>query len=117
MTELQKSNLMEKRAEIEYKNKIIRNQKAEHLKDHKNRLAHKIIASMRPRAGLRLKKLQTAHLKSGTIDKPDAIYDGIAMYQELMALRTASLSKLKRDEIKKALAEALDKGAGGCAPG
>ena len=62
MTELQKSNLMEKRAEIEYKNKIIRNQKIEHLKDHKNRLAHKIIASLRPRAGLRLRSLQTDHL-------------------------------------------------------
>ena len=105
MTDKEKANLAWKRSELEHDNERIRHQKSELIKDHKNRLAHKIIASLRPRAGLRLKKLQTAHLKSGTIDNPDAIYDGIAMYQELMALRSASLSKPKRDEIKKALAD------------
>ena len=105
MSDLQKSNLIEKRAEIEYKNKIIRNQRAEHLKDHKNRLAHKIIASLRPRAGLRLRSLQTDHLVEGAIDRPDATYDGIAMYKELMELRTQSLSKPQRDEIKQRLTD------------
>ena len=105
LTEVQKANLLEKRAEIDYKNKIIRNQKAEHLKDFKNRLAHKIIASMRPRAGLRLRNLQTDHLVEGSVDSPDATYDGVAMYKALTALRSQSLSKPQRDEIKRRLTE------------
>ena len=41
----------------------------------------------------------------GTVDRADATYDGIAMYKALMELRTKTLSKTQRDEIKQRLAE------------
>jgi hypothetical protein len=41
----------------------------------------------------------------GTVDCPDATYDGIAMYKALMELRTQTLSKTQRDEIKQRLTE------------
>ena len=105
MSEGQKTGLLEKRAEILYKNEIIRKQKAALLKDLTNRLAHKLIASLRPHAGLRLRQLQQDHIIDGTADQPDATYDGVAMYKTLVALRTAALSKVQRDEIKQRLKE------------
>ena len=41
----------------------------------------------------------------GTVDRADATYDGIAMYKALMELRTKTLSKTQRDEIKQRLTD------------
>ena len=89
-----------KRADVIHQNKVRRAQKAQVIADHKNRLALRLISALRPHAGLRLKKLQSDHIVSGTINCVDAIYDGIEMYKSLSALRTAALSKPKRDKVK-----------------
>lgn len=72
-------------------------------REHQHRLALDLIASMRPHAGLRLKRLLGTHLVSGTIDKIDAVYDGVAMYKSLRSLLDETMSKPQRDAIKENL--------------
>ncbi|KAL1528227.1 hypothetical protein AB1Y20_009585 [Prymnesium parvum] len=61
---------------------------------------------LRPRAGLRLQRLLSSHLVSGTVGASDAMYDGIAMYLELRALRDLRMTKPQRDAVRRALHQA-----------
>ncbi|KAL1511212.1 hypothetical protein AB1Y20_006026 [Prymnesium parvum] len=93
------------RAQVIHDNSIKSKQRADTLCDHRHRFALLLIVHLRPRAGLRLQRLLSAHIVSGTVGASDALYDGIAMYLELRALRAARMTKPQRDAVRRALAD------------
>mmetsp|Transcript_12798 Transcript_12798/g.19222 ORF Transcript_12798/g.19222 Transcript_12798/m.19222 type:complete len:354 (-) Transcript_12798:6-1067(-) len=93
------------RAQVIHDNAIKRAQRLDTLCDHRHRFALLLIVHLRPRAGLRLQRLLASHIVSGTVGGNDALYDGIAMYQELRALRTVRMTKPQRDAVRRALAD------------
>ncbi|KAL1519791.1 hypothetical protein AB1Y20_023298 [Prymnesium parvum] len=68
------------RAQVIHDNAIMRKQRADTLCDHRHRFALLLIVHLRPRAGLRLQRLLSTHIVSGTVGASDALYDGIAIH-------------------------------------
>ena len=61
------------RAQRQHENTINQRRRAQLEREHKHRLALDIIVALRPHAGLRLKRLLTAHLVSGTVNTISAV--------------------------------------------
>eukprot|EP00965_Chrysotila_dentata_P261444 6214258-Pleurochrysis_carterae.AAC.2 len=67
------------RAQVEHENKLKQESKEELVRDNSNRIASFLATSVRPRAGLKLRKLQDTHAKP----LYPSMYDGMQMYKEL----------------------------------
>eukprot|EP00965_Chrysotila_dentata_P160350 5294636-Pleurochrysis_carterae.AAC.5 len=67
------------RAQVEHANKVKQEAKEALVRDYSNRIASILAIAMRPKAGLKLRKLQNIH----ALPVYPSMYDGVQMYKEL----------------------------------